>query len=140
MSTRCNIILRDENKNKKIYLYHHHDGYPEGVGADLAHFVSVWNKCYYYCIEEIATIMIKGLESPLYGRVDNEYELTSGLHGDIEYLYIVRLEWDDEAKKNTIVLEAYSVCWPDEYAMHADTLTAIDGTICRPISLTEKQD
>lgn len=134
MSTRCNIILKDENKSKKIYLYHHHDGYPEGVGADLAHFVTEWNKGYFYGVEELANRMIKGIESPFYGEVDNEYELTSCLHGDIEYLYIVRLEWDYEAKKNTIVLETYEVPWEDQYGKYAESLLAIDGTICLPIA------
>ena len=132
MSTRCNIILKDENKNKKIYLYHHHDGYPEGVGADLAHFVTEWNTGYSYCIEELANRMIKGIESPLYGKVDNGYELTSCLHGDIEYLYIVRLEWDKEAEKNTMLLESYEVAYEGE--QYKRGLTAIDGTICLPIA------
>ena len=29
MSTRCNVIVKD--KFDKIWLYHHHDGYVEGV-------------------------------------------------------------------------------------------------------------
>lgn len=33
MSTRCNIIIKDRG-DRRIYLYHHHDGYPEGVGSE----------------------------------------------------------------------------------------------------------
>lgn len=43
MSTRCQIRIKNE--------YHHHDGYPEGVGADLKEYckklpsgtLSIWN-------------------------------------------------------------------------------------------------
>lgn len=34
MATRSNIIIEDDLGNKKI-LYHHFDGYPKGVGAEL---------------------------------------------------------------------------------------------------------
>lgn len=34
MATRSNIIIEDDLGNKKI-LYHHYDGYPKGVGAEL---------------------------------------------------------------------------------------------------------
>lgn len=135
MSTRCNIILEDAKTRKRIYLYHHHDGYPEGVGADLARFVAKWNRHYYYRIEEYANALLKGIESEFYGRKDDEYELTSGLHGDIEYCYLIKMSEDAEAGKNTAVLEAYQVLWEDEIATYASSLCAIDSTIVQPIAL-----
>ena len=39
MSTRCNIILWGEEEEKPVFfkqVYHHSDGYLEGVGSDLA--------------------------------------------------------------------------------------------------------
>lgn len=83
MSTRCNIILNGYARDKKIYLYHHHDGYPSGVGADLAEFLKQrgckkdgrWDE------ELIATALVK--------KQDDEYECSAGLHGDIEYLYVI---------------------------------------------------
>lgn len=39
MATRSNIIIEDDLGNKKI-LYHHFDGYPKGVGAELQMYLS----------------------------------------------------------------------------------------------------
>ena len=33
MSTRCHIFIKQAEK--EIPMYHHHDGYPDGVGAEL---------------------------------------------------------------------------------------------------------
>ncbi len=41
MSTRAHIRIKDGDE--QIMLYHHHDGYPEGVGRDLKKFLS--EKC-----------------------------------------------------------------------------------------------
>lgn len=140
MSTRCNIIVNDDRGNK-LYLYHHHDGYPEGVGSDLAHFVADRNIPYFYGgAYGFANRLLKGINSPFYEKVDNEYELTSALHGDIEYVYVVRFSYDDEAGRTTATLEAYKVLWSDEYAEYAETLTAIDGTIVAPISITDNSN
>ena len=40
MSTRCNIIIKD--RRDKIILYHHHDGYPSGVGSDLKKYLATF--------------------------------------------------------------------------------------------------
>ena len=34
MSTRATILIREKNE-PDVHIYHHCDGYPEGVGADL---------------------------------------------------------------------------------------------------------
>ena len=112
MSTRCNIILEQPDKGRKIYLYHHFDGYPEGVGSDLAHFVTEWNKSYFYDICELANWLIKNPFAPSYEREDDNYRLTKGLHGDIEYLYVIKMTYDNDAKRNTMTLEAYKA-YPD---------------------------
>ena len=83
MSTRCNIIVKD--KYDKFWLYHHCDGYPEGVGADLVkRFQGLFEKDEKYFAEDICNELIKDSS-------DN-YELTGGEHGDIEYLYTLDLE------------------------------------------------
>ena len=108
MSTRCNIILKD--KGHQIFLYHHHDGYPEGVGTDMQRFVADINKHYYYSIEDVANRLLKGYDSKFYGKTDMGYELTTNIHGDIEYLYVlyaVRTEQDPYLVR--LELECYSV-------------------------------
>ena len=74
MSTRCNVIVK-EGKSK-IYLYHHHDGYPECVGMFLKNFLQ-GIKFWYNDI--IATDLVK--------LADDEYRISNGVHEDIEFLY-----------------------------------------------------
>lgn len=99
MSTRCNIVLKTGRRFfKDIYLYHHHDGYPEGVGADLVerlkdHFTGLR-------VEDIANKLVKDL--------DDEYEITTCLHGDIEYLYVI----DEEDK--SLYYKPVDFGWDDD--------------------------
>jgi len=81
MSTRCNIIVKA--KGKKITLYHHWDGYPEGVGQDLVNKLQkVFDNDYFCLWTHIVNKLVKDRE-------DEGYEITTGLHGDIEYLYTI---------------------------------------------------
>ena len=88
MSTRCCVKVvqswgEGENKiTRECMLYHHHDGYPEGVGRDLKRrfkpqttFTSGWD------IDCIVNDLIKD--------PDDEYEYTAYDHTDIEYLYTI---------------------------------------------------
>ena len=121
MSTRCNIIIKTR-WNKRIYLYHHHDGYPEGVGALLADYLGEMKP---WQIKqnpiEIANHLVKhGI--PYMGRdwktgepkecVDDEYEITTGIHGDIDYLYVLNCKAGS--------LRCYAVGWEDKTL--ADTI------------------
>lgn len=87
MSTRCNIVVDDGNE--LLYLYHHHDGYPKGVGAELTEYLKSNNP-------QTAEELFNGLVF-LYG---DEYEETYGIHGDIEYLYKI-----DIADKKNVCLQ-----------------------------------
>lgn len=91
MSTRCNILVGHHQ------FYHHYDGYPEGVGRDLAYFLSNINSGYLpqygKDLDGIAMLIRdNGIPAVLgneRGR-DREYqEEPFGLHGDIEYLYLI---------------------------------------------------
>lgn len=81
MSTRCNIVVK--NKDKETFIYHHHDGYPEGVGADLEDLLSRCERD-----NDFENLVNKVLD------IDGGYELTTGIHGDIEYLYTITLDND----------------------------------------------
>ena len=120
MSTRANIILQDGGKSKLIF-YKHSDGYPEGVMPLLEKFMG-WAKSgqirdnvgqaggwlivlgamEYNAIPpfkvdkpafEGATPygLIETFDSPDDWKVGS-IEPTTGIHGDIEYLYIVDLK------------------------------------------------
>ena len=86
MSTRCNIIIKDR-WDRKIYLYHHHDGYPSGVGSDLKKYLSKWQDWQFrqHGGWEFANDLVKNKA----GLDDDEYEVSMGLHSDIDYCYVI---------------------------------------------------
>jgi hypothetical protein len=73
MSTRANVILK--KGERKVYLYRHCDGYPDGLGQDLQEAMDSTPEDTILNILEIDGI-----------------ELTTGIHGDVEYIYIVNLD------------------------------------------------
>lgn len=79
MSTRCNIILKDDKH--KVILYHHCDGYPEGVGIYLYNgFHETLAGCRHIDLEDCVNSLLKDEK-------DHSYEWTCCIHRDIEYLY-----------------------------------------------------
>lgn len=78
MSTRANILITNAQGNEST-LYHHHDGYPEGVGREL---------------QRILRHITDEIENPdsmaaFITLQDPTYEPTEGIHGDIDYLYTI---------------------------------------------------
>ena len=97
MSTRCHVIIREtEETDNAIYLctehyvYHHFDGYPDGVGEELK---KILESCPSYDWE---TIMEKILD------YSDEYEEDNGIHGDEEYIYEI------EARNTCALLKCFS--------------------------------
>ena len=103
MSTRSNIILVTPD-NKVHQFYHHCDGYLSGVGEEL-------RKHLIYSIGMNTLIKDASLYDILVGEIlkDEDYEEeykremndANFLHGDIEYLYVIKdgnlyyvNEWD----------------------------------------------
>lgn len=82
MSTRANIVIK--HNNHKVYLYHHHDGYLEGVGADLLHIIDQRCDEMMDC-ESVERIILE------HNSDGNTYEKTDCIHSDIEYLYTIEL-------------------------------------------------
>lgn len=100
MSTRCNIRVLSKKYDKSFMLYHHHDGYPSGVGMDLKTFL---DKKEYWSAYDISNKLIKGIHSEMYERLDEGYYITSSMHGDVNYLYLI----DCDNKQ----LKCYYVPW-----------------------------
>lgn len=95
MSTRAHIKITDGFDT--FYLYHHHDGYPEGIGNDIKAYlekIGFFSKPK-YCVDQypsaisIVNGIMKGIFSSLYESVDNSYELTTCFHGDEEFCYLI---------------------------------------------------
>lgn len=88
MSTRCNIIIQDFSD--RIILYHHCDGYPEGVGADLKRYMSSLKE---WQITQYGSWMIANqLVKNKAGLEDETYEISPRLHTDIDYCYVIDCE------------------------------------------------
>ena len=80
MSTRATVKIMDEQDT--FWLYHHCDGYPEGVGKTLYDYVQKNTHNAFKMAENVATDLVK-LPEDKYGN----FEITGGQHGDVEYTY-----------------------------------------------------
>lgn len=80
MATRSVVIVKDNDKEN--WIYHHWDGYPEGVGFDLVKrskkFKSYEDKWYG---DDITNKLVKD--------TTDSYEITNGYHTDIDFLYVI---------------------------------------------------
>jgi hypothetical protein len=83
MSTRCNIIIH-QSYEKYAILYHHHDGYPEGVGMELPKIVKNIDGA-------INMMNPTGLANAI-NKYDSNYEIEYGIQGDINYLYVINID------------------------------------------------
>ena len=95
MSTRSAVIVKQEGQ-QDVYLYHHFDGYPDGVGYSLLCESKTWNEWNKWYNNSIVNELIKDKE-------DDGYEFTQYIHSDIEYLYII----DCDKKK----ISCFQVLW-----------------------------
>lgn len=77
MSTRCQIKVIANGK--ELMLYHHCDGYPEGVGMCLLKLMERYKdgKQYRSDADDLLNLMI----------TKGDFEITFANHGDIEFLY-----------------------------------------------------
>ena len=110
MSTRANIVLKDGNE--KLFFYRHSDGYPEGTMPTLEMFSNYIKKGAirnnisqaagwliligageYGGGEVVSTV--PDLENDFHGWKVGAYEPTTGIHGDIEYLYTIDVDTGD---------------------------------------------
>lgn len=137
MSTRCNVIIKDDID--KIIFYRHSDGYPEVTGESLKEFVKIYDNGARLCaMQSAGWLVIQGFqeyktesydrktfkeyESPIlidknfkvsnYIKEKNDgydgwkvgaYEITTQIHGDVEYIYTI-----DLVKKTLIVKDVHT--------------------------------
>lgn len=96
MSTRAHIRINDGDN--VLYLYHHCDGYPEGVGEELKEMLGSLRN-----VTWTADYVHRSISS-----TDDSYEdAPEGQHGDEEYAYLI----DCGAR----TLKCYKVGWDEDY-------------------------
>ena len=81
MSTRS--LVRIVKNGCPVNFYHHHDGYYEGVGAELQQWLKE-------LMNEKGDISTWDLMHKLHA--DDEYEVTFWQHDAIEYFYLIDLD------------------------------------------------
>jgi hypothetical protein len=84
MSTRCNVIIR--SRRSQFILYRHGDGYPESMFEELKKLMLEKQKKYksvvWYLVTDVVNDLIR----------NNGCDLTIGIHGDIEFLYVIDVD------------------------------------------------
>lgn len=96
MSTRAHIRINDGDN--VLYLYHHCDGYPEGVGEELKEMLGSLGN-----VTWTADYVHRSISS-----TDNSYEdAPEGQHGDEKYAYLIDC--------GTRTLKCYKVGWDEDY-------------------------
>jgi len=81
MSTRANVIIKKAGEDEVI-LYHHHDGYPKGVGQELVRFLS-------YLPQYL--LSTEALSAYIHAQ-DEAYEEHEREASDAEYRYVIDLD------------------------------------------------
>ena len=129
MSTRCNIIIKDARYGDgRVILYHHCDGYPEGVGVQLRKVLACYNGEHFptegRAVYSIANRLVKDQT----GLNDKEYEITTCVHSDIDFLYEITFDYEG----STLKCYEYWDEWIEEeekYKTHKDPvkIPAWDG-------------
>lgn len=98
MSTRCNIVFLFGST--KVYLYRHHDGYLADTGRDIAQLmidagITSPRMLYGQPVRPNPSDLLARFLAARYEKQSYEtearpiYELTTELHGDIEYAYFL---------------------------------------------------
>ena len=101
MSTRCQI--RIVKNGYPLNIYHHCDGYFSGVGAELQDILK----------ENSERLSANWLVAHLLNQCDG-YEVTFGIHADIEYFYLIDLD-KKEFKACRLKIEVWAKAGSDEY-------------------------
>lgn len=120
MSTRCHLVVKGQGF-EKAYIYHHCDGYPDGVGTEIVEEMKQYDNPEWRVNEVVNKIL----------SISDEYELDSDIHGDEDYIYLI----DCDSKK----IECYNAdCYDDEDDCGGDELV-IPGNIDFNSAIIEKK-
>lgn len=95
MSTRTNIVL--QFGESRVFIYRHCDGYPSCTGEHIARLLTEHKRANPF----LRALMAAEYEGTSYDPKPRPiYELTTGIHGDIEWLYVVKFdnEWSNPPK------------------------------------------
>ena len=105
MSTRSNVLIKSGDTN--IWIYRHMDGYLSETGYNLA-VTLAHSKSYQNFMSQLLSYKYDASE---FRKADPIYEMTTGQHGDIEYLY--KFEFD-RSMPHFVKVQVFSIGWGDD--------------------------
>ena len=118
MSTRCVVRIKRGDVGS-VDIYHHRDGYPEGVGVQLLGTIERYfegkPQNFELWSEELANRLVKNTDKKL---DDGGYQITLGKHGDLEYFYEIDFGKGDGLTKQKAL--AAVRCWPLRFDWDGD--------------------
>ena len=85
MATRSSVLIKEGKKS--ILLYHHWDGYIEGVGFDL--LKRFWLTKDRYFNNDKGFVFAETIANALVKDIEANYEIVCFEHCDIEFLYMI---------------------------------------------------
>lgn len=93
MSTRCNLIVDDGYK--RIQLYRHWDGYPQGGGGVLASLKYALPYAWplpRFEADDFSAALVRAWKQPGGGNIyiDGSPKGWELIHGDTEWVYVIR--------------------------------------------------
>jgi hypothetical protein len=118
MSTKCNIIIRDNRL--AIQLYRHSDGYPGGkygVVNDLRKVARFAWPLPRFEADDYAAAIVRAMKKPGGGSVYIDGEAGGGMsniHGDCQYVYLIESPDIADIRPQ---LRVYSVCDEDSLTL-----------------------
>ena len=119
MSTRASIILKEGcTYTNPIYLYHHCDGYVEGVGYILRRVMKFHPFCY---VEQVATDLVR-----MEDKYGSGFRVSNVLPDDIEYVYVI-----DGDSKTVVAYKRPSWVWPQTSDREHNVCRPSDCIACR---------
>jgi hypothetical protein len=104
MSTRG--VIEFTNGNERFYVYHHHDSFPKNIIPKIEKAIREGDKMHLdgTRIGKFVTLFLTLHNQPADGNPN--YEITSQIHGDAEYIYSVEAKnelgskWKVSYRKN----------------------------------------
>ena len=111
MATRSNIIVQDEYS--RIQVYRHWDGYPKAVIPELIKALEfAWPLPRFEADDFAAAIVRAWKDSGGHIRIDGNPKAFEMVHGDTEYLYVIK--FDKKKRKPFVEIYDWHDYWLDK--------------------------
>lgn len=117
MSTRC-VLRVKKGSRESVDIYHHYDGYPEGVGMELvSSLFKIFKEKQLGCMDA-EYFVNKLVKNRGLSQDDDGFSVTLSTHGDLEFFYELDFGTEDELRDVDIFDRLK--CWPLRFDFDGD--------------------